>query len=181
MLDVIDKALKFAAMAHDGDYRKSAKIPYIYHPTMLGFYLMKYNFSEDVIAAALLHDTVEDTATTIDDIQNEFGTNIGDLVAACTEEKADSWEDRKQHQIDAIKTAPIEVVAIKCADKLNNTTDMAKDYQEKGDAIWQNFNRGYDKQRWYYLGLLNSFRSRTDFTNHPILKALESNILSLFP
>ena len=180
MLDLVDKAMKFASKAHDGDYRKSEKIPYIYHPTMLAFYLMKYDFSDEVIAAALLHDTVEDTDTTIEDIEQEFGKEVKDLVAACTENKNDSWEDRKGHQIEAIKTAPFHVVAIKCADKLNNMGDIARDYEVKGDSIFENFSKGYDKQKWYYQGLLESFNSRDDFKDHPMLKALKSRVKTVF-
>jgi (p)ppGpp synthase/HD superfamily hydrolase len=181
VLYIIDKAMKFAATAHDRTYRKNnGKLPYIYHPTMLAFYLQKYNFDEEIVAAALLHDTVEDTEIELDEIKSTFGNRIHYLVAACTEDKSKSWEDRKQHQIDAISTADIGVVAIKCADKLHNISDLVIDYQKHGDDIWSIFNRGKEKQEWYYKAMRDSFANRPDFSTHPLFLAFEDRVKILF-
>ncbi|MHA2249630.1 MAG: HD domain-containing protein [Candidatus Kariarchaeaceae archaeon] len=181
MLDVIDRAMVFACIAHDKTYRKNNKeLPYIYHPSMLAFYLMKYDYPEDVIAAALLHDTVEDTNIRIEQIQDQFGEQIFKMVSACTEDKTKSWEERKQHQIDAIQTLPENILAIKCADKLNNITNTFVDYKKSGDKIWERFNRGKDKQKWYYIGLMNAFQKREDFNRHPLFTEFKSIVDALF-
>ena len=174
--------MRFASNAHDGDYRKNeTKIPYIYHPVMLGFYLMKYDFSENVVAAALLHDTVEDTDATLDDILLEFGPEIHDLVDACSENKENSWEDRKQHQIDAIRTVLLGVVAIKVADKLNNVSDMLEASKRGDPSFWNNFTRGEDQQRWFYNSLVSSFESRSEINSHPLFLELKEKVSLLFP
>lgn len=181
MLDLIDKALRFAAKAHHGHFRKNdSTLPYIIHPTMTGFYLMKYDFPEHVIAAAILHDTVEDTKVRLRDIKKEFGDEIHRLVAACSENKVKSWEERKQSQLDEIRHADIDILAIKCADKLHNITDSAKDYEHLGDRVWDQLNRGKEKQKWYYKGLVSAFESRKEMNNHPMFLEFKERVEYIF-
>ncbi len=95
---MIDKAIQFAAIAHEGQYRKGTNIPYIIHPVSVGFLLQSIGCDEEVIVAGLLHDTVEDTDTELDDIKREFGERVASLVFSASEpDKTLTWEERKIH------------------------------------------------------------------------------------
>ena len=79
-MDLIDKALQIASIAHEGQYRKNTKIPYIAHPVAVGMILQKAGYSEEMVAAGILHDTVEDTDITMEDIEREFGLEVARIV-----------------------------------------------------------------------------------------------------
>lgn len=146
---MIEKAKRFATNAHAGQTRKNSKAPYITHPIRVAKRLEMFGCSEALIAAAYLHDVVEDTDVALEDIEETFGTKIAELVAAHTEDKSKSWQERKQHTIDTLKHANKEVKYLIVADRLDNLLGLEKDLKEKGDAIWENFNAGPDKQKWY--------------------------------
>ena len=182
MLDILNQATQFAAIAHDGDYRKKRpELPYISHPAMVAMLLLKLGLDEEIVAAAILHDTVEDTAVTIEDIKNKFGKTIAELVGGCTEDKTKTWQERKQHQLDAIKTAPYGVLMIKLADKLHNITAMVQDKQELGEqTMFEGFNAGAEKQKWYYQGLVKSFETRSEINSSDMFKLFKSRVKEIY-
>src|SRR5213080_1888393 len=129
-MDVIEKALMMASQAHKNQYRKKTKIPYITHPVAVGMILMKAGYGEDLVAAGILHDTVEDTPLTLADIEESFGPKIVKIVEGCSEpDKSLPWEERKKHTIEFLKTAPLETRAVVCADKLHNIRSIINDYE----------------------------------------------------
>lgn len=144
-----DKAKQFATKAHEGQKRKNSDIPYITHPIRVAERLEAYGFREELICAAYLHDVVEDTPIEIEDIEKEFGSKVAKIVAAHTEDKSQSWQERKQHTIVSIKDADLEVKYLIVADKLDNLLGLEKDLKDQGDSVWGNFNAGFDKQKWY--------------------------------
>ncbi|WP_085993497.1 HD domain-containing protein [Oceanobacillus senegalensis] len=146
---MIEKAKVFATEAHKGQMRKNSNTPYITHPTRVATQLQKAGFRTEVICAGYLHDVVEDTPYNIEDIEKHFGSTVAKLVATHTEDKTKSWQVRKQHTIDTLKNANKEVRYIIIADKLDNLLGLEKDLKEQGDSIWENFNAGYEKQKWY--------------------------------
>ncbi len=149
--NLFDKALIFAAKAHEGQYRKGTDVPYITHPVGLAVTLMDLNCADEVIVAALLHDVVEDTIVTLDEIEVEFGGQVAGLVGAVSEPDRDApWEVRKEHTINKLRHASLSVKLLACADKLYNIRSMAQDYAAVGEQIWERFNRGKEKQAWYY-------------------------------
>ncbi|RKD21647.1 metal-dependent phosphohydrolase [Caminicella sporogenes] len=158
----MNEAIKVAAKAHDGHRRKASDIPYIVHPFEVALILQKNGASDEVIAAGILHDTLEDTDLTEDDIKNIFGEKILNLVLRASEELYNRenrpWEDRKKHTIDYSKKAPLEVKLLICADKLSNIRSMIKDYKKMGEKLWDKFNAPYDKQKWYYKSLVKSLK-----------------------
>ena len=96
----ITKAIEFSAKAHEGHFRKGSKIPYITHPLEVAKILgeaVNPKENEALICAGLLHDTVEDTDTSLETIRREFGEKVADLVASDSENKGLSWEKRKQN------------------------------------------------------------------------------------
>lgn len=174
-MNVIEKALQIASMAHENQYRKQSRIPYITHPVAVGMMLIKEGYDEEMIAAGILHDTVEDTALSLSDIENLFGARIAEIVKGCSEpDKSLSWEERKKHTIEYLKTAPLEIRAVACADKLHNIRSIIADYEEIGNKVWEKFKRGKEQQKWYYTNVADSLGYMSTFHLHKeLLKEVE--------
>ena len=117
-MTVEEKALIFAIKAHNGQIRKNEPDkPMIFHPINVGNILREYGFDENVISAGYLHDVVEDTKYTNEDIKKEFGDDIASLVYGASEiDKTLSWEERKKHTIESIKDLDIRHKAVICAE-----------------------------------------------------------------
>lgn len=177
-MNVIEKALRTAGQAHEGQYRKNTNIPYIIHPVAVGMILMKSGYENPLIAAGILHDTVEDTVLTLMDIEKLFGTRIAGIVDGCSEpDKSLPWEVRKKHTIEFLKTASIDIRAVVCADKLHNIRSIIDDYSQLGDQVWDRFNRGRKCQEWYYTNMVASLGFQSAF---PLLTELETEVNRLF-
>ncbi len=157
----IFQAIEFATKAHTGQFRKGTKVPYIVHPLGVAKILIEAGCSEDVAVAGILHDTVEDSSTRIDDIRRDFGEEVARLVEGASEpNKSDTWENRKQHTIDILETAPMDAVYVSLADKLANIRDIRADYEKLGDDVFLRFNRPKEKQEWYYRAMADLFSKR---------------------
>jgi (p)ppGpp synthase/HD superfamily hydrolase len=105
--------------------------------------LQKMGCEETVIAAGLLHDTVEDTKVTMEDIRSNFGDEVADIVKGCTEppKRKGNWENRKLHMISTVRVAPISVKLVVAADNYQNLSHTPQYYRSKGKAIWDRFGR----------------------------------------
>ncbi len=156
----IEKAIEVAAEAHQGQYRKGTRTPYITHPYAVGLILMEARCSESVIIAGILHDTVEDTVLTLEFIREHFGEEVADIVEGCSENKALRWRARKSERIEALKTASMEICLVTCADKLHNLRTMISAYHVIGDAVWDRFHGGVEAQAWYYRCMLESLQKQ---------------------
>ncbi|MBT2679401.1 HD domain-containing protein [Bacillus sp. ISL-35] len=177
-MDLIDKALQIASMAHEGQYRKNTKIPYISHPVAVGMILLGAGYRKEMVAAGILHDTVEDTDLSLEDIEREFGKDIAFLVEGCSEpDKSLSWEERKQHTIDFLKNAPEEIRVVACADKLHNVRSIRLDAEKSGEQVWNRFRRGKEQQEWYYRNVIDSLGEASNF---PLLEQLKIEVEQLF-
>jgi (p)ppGpp synthase/HD superfamily hydrolase len=160
---MIFDAIEFAARAHREQFRKGTRIPYIIHPMGVAGILIEYGCAEELVVAGILHDTVEDTAITLADIRKAFGGKVADLVESASEpDKADTWENRKRHTIEYLKTAPPDLLILSCADKLDNIRSIRKDYESFGEAVWDRFRRARESQRWYYRSLADVFMNRAE-------------------
>ena len=164
MTDKIFSALCFSTNAHNGQFRKGTKIPYIVHPISVMQYLIQHGASADAVVAGILHDTLEDTPTQETELRQLFGNRITYLVVGASEpDKTLSWQARKQHTLDFLNdTDDIDLLMVVCADKLSNISSIYDDLLICGDAVWARFKRGYDSQRWYYRGLADIFSKHTD-------------------
>ena len=159
---VFEHALQFAAQAHSGQIRKNGGI-YLLHPMEVACIAATMTDDEDVIAAALLHDTVEDTDVTAAEILREFGTRIAALVASETEDKrpgvppAVSWQVRKEESLAELKESrDLNVKILWLSDKLSNLRAVARTYGEVGDEVFRLFNEpDKEKQRWYFSSVLS--------------------------
>jgi (p)ppGpp synthase/HD superfamily hydrolase len=162
---LIDKALAFASAAHKEDKRKGTEIPYIIHPIGVSMLLLQAGYNTEVVIAGLLHDTIEDTSVTGDDIESAFGKQVRNIVEGCSEpDKSLTWEERKQHTIEILANVSNEIRWVTCADKLHNIRSMYEEYQLLGEELWSKFKRGKEKQAWYYRGIVDSL-SKGDFFN----------------
>lgn len=179
MLDnLIERALKMAIDAHEGQTRKGSGVPYITHPFAVCIILARVGADDYLVAAGLLHDTVEDTAIELEDIEAEFGSRVAQLVAGASEpDKSLSWEERKQHTIAYLSTASMDVRLLTCADKLHNVQSMRRDFEVLGDELWNRFTRGKADQEWYYRSIVKSLRTEGTF---PLLEELEGEVDALF-
>ena len=165
-LELLDYAIYFATKAHNGQKRKSDKdVDMIFHPFTVGMMLQKSGASEVAVIAGILHDVVEDTGYTIDDIKEEFGDDIAKVVLEVSEKKELPWDERKQEAIDRIKTASIDGKLVECADKISNLETMYNLYVEQGDDIWKSFKRPKEKQKWYYTEMYKAVIENTNEDN----------------
>ncbi len=163
-MDIKEKAKLFAIRAHMGQVRKSEPDkPMIIHPIGVGCLLESYGYDDGVVAAGYLHDVVEDTKYTIDDIFQEFGSDIAELVMGASEaDKSLSWEERKEISIQEIKDLPLRNKLVVCADKINNLEDLYLKFEKSGERDFSEFKRGEEKQRWYYTSVYESLIAGED-------------------
>jgi Guanosine polyphosphate pyrophosphohydrolases/synthetases len=177
----LDIAIEFAATAHQTQYRKGTPTPYISHPYGVAMILSSYSCSENAIIAALLHDVLEDTDVTEQQLIEQFGPEVTVIVKACSEpDKSLSWEERKTHTIDNIPNEPLEVRLVACADKLHNLRSMKRDSQTLGPELWTRFKRGKKEQAWYYKGLADAFAKTKDEQQHPLFTEFINEVNDFF-
>ena len=167
--DLVDKAIIFATKAHHGTERRGKGFPYIVHPLEALSIVATITNEPDLLAAAVLHDTIEDTEATYDELKDEFGEHVACLVAAETDVRTDgqgrnlSWRERKQRDLDYLRKSSREVKIVAIGDKLSNMRAIARDYRVKGDELWQMF-RVKDKatHAWRYKGLRDALSELSD-------------------
>lgn len=163
---MVERAIEFATKVHEGQVRKGTTRPYIIHPLEVGRIVSTLTDDEEIISAAILHDTVEDCeGVTVERLAEEFSDRVAWLVAQESEDKSKSWYERKSATIERLRTACYEVKLIGLADKLSNIRGIVKDYQEIGEEVWKKF-RVKDKNTigWYYNGIRESLAS--EFMGH---------------
>ncbi len=167
--ELLDRAIIFAVKAHADTERKGKGYPYIVHPMEAVEIVATMTADQELLAAAILHDTVEDTEVTVEQLRAEFGERIASLVAdesdvmpeGMTEEA--SWHQRKQAAIDRLSKASHDAKMVAMGDKLSNMRAIARDYAEIGDEIWNRFHTKDPKEHeWHYRGLADALRELKD-------------------
>ena len=166
---LLDRAIIFAVKAHAGTERRGKGYPYIVHPLEAMEIVATMTPDQELLAAAALHDTVEDTDVTVEQIRAEFGDRIATLVADESEERPDglsdeeSWHDRKRAAINHLANASHTAKIVALGDKLSNMRAIARDYAEIGDALWNRFHSKNPKDHeWHYRGLADALRELSD-------------------
>ena len=157
---MIDKAIEFATKAHEGQLRKGTSRPYIVHPIEVGDIVSTMTRDEEVISAAILHDTIEDCEGISQRILAQtFSERVASMVAQESEDKSRTWMERKRATIEHLRTASREVQMIGLADKLSNMRDIDRDYPIVGEELWNRF-RMKDKNTigWYYKGVRDALQ-----------------------
>lgn len=160
----LERALRWAAVCHAGQTRKGSDVPYFEHVAAVAMILDRAGFEEDVVIAGLLHDVVEDTEATFEDVADRFGPGVREVVAACSEVKLDAegrkrpWIDRKRDHLAALGSVGDAARAIIVADKLHNLLSIEVDLEE-GRPVWGLFNADRAQVLWYYRATLDGCAS----------------------
>lgn len=186
MKNILDKAMVFAVQAHSSMTRKGTAIPYILHPMEVAAIVATMNDDKEVIAAAVLHDVLEDTPITTNQLILEFGDRVTSLVCAESENKradrpaVETWKLRKQETIDALSNEKcLQVKMIALGDKLSNVRAMYYDYQVIGDKLWERFNQKEKSEHgWYYRSIADATR---ELSKYPAWKEYAQLVSLLFP
>lgn len=188
--ELIGKAMKFATQKHSSQVRKGSGLPYIIHPMEVWQILRNNGCSINAQAAGLLHDTLEDTDTTPEEIRENFGEEILSLVQSESEDKSKTWKERKQHTIDHLNELAarmesleeagtgssenpdfrkcLDIMCITCADKLSNCRAQLYDYSQVGDALFDRFNKQStpELQAWYYREIARALKPLAGMKMH---------------
>ena len=167
--ELLDRAIIFAVKAHAGTERRGKGYPYIVHPLEAVEIVATMTADQELLAAAALHDTVEDTDVTVDQIRAEFGERIAALVASESDtfeegvsEEA-SWHSRKRAAIERLARASHDAKIVALGDKLSNMRAIARDYAVQGDALWNIFHAKDPKDHeWDLRGLADSLKELED-------------------
>lgn len=173
-MGLFEKATKYATEKHSGDHRKGTITPYIVHPMEAAAIVatlfddeMTDKKKDEVLAAAVLHDTIEDTDATVEDLTKKFGKEVTRLVLADSEDKRrersseDTWKERKQETIDYVREkADRYEKMIVLGDKLSNIRSIARDYENLHEKLWNRFNcQDLEEQAWYYSSFIEALMS----------------------
>lgn len=166
---LLDRAIIFAVRAHAGTERRGKGFPYIVHPMEAVEIVATMTSDQELLAAAALHDTVEDTYVTIEQIRTEFGERVASFVAVESDEphqrrdSVENWRARKQAAIDRIASASHDAKIVALGDKLSNMRAIARDYAQQGDALWDLFHAKDPKDHeWHYRGLADALSELCD-------------------
>jgi (p)ppGpp synthase/HD superfamily hydrolase len=151
--DMIFRAVEFAARARTAQLSQSADVPDIVHPFGVAIIhpfgvakiLIDHTCPDELVAADILHDALDDTGATVEDIRRVFGDRMAQLVDAVSEPD----KNREKHTLEYLITAPMDILVISCADKLDNVRAIANDYAKLSEALWTSFNRPEGSQPWY--------------------------------
>ena len=181
---IVGKAIAFATKAHAGQNRKGTDIPYITHPLEAAIIVATMTEDPNIIAAAVLHDVMEDAKIKKEELTREFNDIICDLVAGESENKrenlpaSETWVVRKQETLDHLKKAELPSKLVALGDKLSNIRAMRKDYELYGDELWDRFNqKDSNKQGWYYRTLANIL---DDLKEYDAWQEYNNHVLELF-
>jgi len=150
-----ERALRWAATCHQGQVRKGSDVPYVEHVVAVAWILDRLGFPEEVVVAGLLHDAVEDTDATLEQVGERFGPEVAAIVAHCSEVKTDAqgrkrpWFDRKRDHLLALTGAPATARAVVLADKLHNLLSIQLDLHD-GRPVWSTFHADRAQVLRYY-------------------------------
>ena len=170
MMELTSEAIIFAVNAHDGMRRKQSELPYILHPMEAAVIVGSMTSNQEVIAAAVLHDVVEDAGISPETIEERFGKRVAELVASETENKRrelpeeSTWKIRKEEALRILKnTEDTDIKMLYLGDKLSNMRSIYYLWQKEGPAMWKHFNqKDPAQQAWYYRTVADSLGELSD-------------------
>ncbi len=162
----LDRAIEFAVHAHAGTERRGKGFPYIIHPLEAMVIVSTMTSDQEILAAAVLHDVVEDTDITIDEIRKRFGDRVAQLVDSESDRKMEftDWRARKEESLNRLSFASREEKIVALGDKLSNMRAIARDYTTKGDdSFWEMFHvKEKAVHSWRYHALVEALSSLSD-------------------
>jgi (p)ppGpp synthase/HD superfamily hydrolase len=162
----VEQAIKAAAILHQDQLRKgSVPLPYITHLMAVMLILRDYTTEEDTLVAALLHDTLEDTDYTTEELKVDFGENVAALVQTLTEPKVRNevkvpWLEKKKEYAKQLRKGKIEAVMIAAADKAHNFRSLVEEYYDNHNRFLQDFGPHLSDRLEAYQSISNAINSR---------------------
>ena len=159
---MLERAIAFAAEAHQGQMRKGTDIPYLIHLIRTWDYVRRMTEDEEELVAALLHDVLEDTPVTASELKSAFGSRVAKLVAGESEYKREgypagmTWKIRKEETVERLRSSlgreeQRSAMHIALGDKLANLYSMVYEYRQRGEQLWKKFNQKEKSMHaWYY-------------------------------
>jgi len=162
----IEQALRAATILHKDQVRKgSVPMPYVSHLFATAIIAMDYTDNEDVLIGALLHDTLEDTDYTAQELEDDFGGTVREIVEALTEPqdsdtKVYTWKERKGIYAKQLRKAPQESLLIAAADKIHNMRAMVEEYFDDHGRFLKEFSGGLDDRITQYQDMSNALNRR---------------------
>lgn len=162
----IEQAIKAAGLLHQEQLRKgSIPLPYITHLMAVLFILRDYTTDEDTLVASLLHDTLEDTDYTLEELREDFGATVATYVQTVSEPKGPNgdtlpWIDAKQGYARQLRKGPIEAVTIAAADKIHNFRSLVEEYFDDHDTFIQDFGPHLESRLEAYQSIANAINNR---------------------
>lgn len=170
----IEEALNRAAELHDTQYRKGPRtLPILVHLVAVASIVSEYTNEEDVIVAALLHDTIEDTTFTAEDIRSEFGERVMGLVLGVSIPdmhngiESGEWGRDRRRYFENLRTAPIESVYIAAADKIHNFSAVLSGYKDNPEGFRSDFNGKKEDRLKVYGSIADLIEDRLGH-DHPL-------------
>lgn len=151
---LLEKAARIAAVAHKDQVRKEGPYPYIEHPMLVALTLTKHGFSDTIVAAALVHDVLEDTDYPEADMRAALGEEVMAIVDSITNDESFSWEEKKRKYIETVRAGSEGAKALATADKIANARSLLSAYVTQGPNVWQHFNAGREKKLWFENAML---------------------------
>lgn len=163
--ELVDKAIIYATNAHKNTERREKQLPYIIHPLEVLAICATLTNDKEILAASVLHDTLEDTYVTYEDLKKEFGIRIATIVYNESDNTLDGyskdnlWKENKELAIKRLKNLPLECKMVALSDKLSNMRAINMDYLDIGDEVWNRFHET-DKHlhKWRFYQLLECFK-----------------------
>lgn len=156
-----EQAIRLMLRAHEGQIRKAEpEIPYVAHLIHVGMIVLESGGDEDTVIAALLHDVLEDTDVTPEELDASFGPRVTAFVREVTEDKTLRWADRKTRMIDQLRMATGEACLIAAADKISNLETLVWAHMRQGPSVWENFRGAPRPTIEFYAGTLSALRGR---------------------
>ena len=176
--DVWD-AINYAATAHEQQIRKISGNHYIVHPFGVLEIVRQVTSDFATQQAAVLHDTVEDTTVTLEDLEREFGKEVARIVWGVTKDDTiTDWRECNQAYLARLANeAPEKSVVVALADKIHNITDQIENFIRYGEDMWLNFAAQPDDQLWWFSSVLAIGVERTP--DSPLVGQL-ADLIELF-
>ncbi len=168
--DIVENAARIAVVAHKNQTRKDGDIPYVVHPFMVALTLARHGFPNEVVAAALVHDVLEDTDFPEEELKAAIGDTAFAIVKAVTNEPGLPWEEQRSKYVETVRTGPEGAKAVSLADKLHNMKNLHEAHEVHGVALWTMFSRGKDKKIWFEEMMISMLREAWD---HPLIDDYE--------
>lgn len=162
----IEQAIRAATILHEDQLRQgSVPFPYVSHLFAVMLIVQDYTSDEDTLVAALLHDTLEDTDYTLEELKNDFGGPIAEIVLSLTEPKMKgeeklSWMERKKAYAKQLRSASDKALIIAAADKSHNFRCVVEEYSEDIERYLQDFGSNIDSRIEAYQNISNSINSK---------------------